>query len=246
VGFVLDQRERASVAEQLHDPACGFRVTGAGVHLWRFGLNELAEELAAPSGPAVELALILGLPFSRLRLALPDELFTAEITSAFGRRHGFSVAGMRASATLQKELLRVPRKSEAARRLSAAARISVNDPAAAFTCEPCAAWCGDGPSPARFVSLAAVAAAVDEAAKPVDTSDLNLDLTQDSRVALEEFVGTGALAQSMRTLHRAPADCARRRNRTQRSCWLSCRRRNSCRWWRLQRGARTRRTTSAT
>jgi hypothetical protein len=41
------------------------------------------------------------------------------------------------------------------------------------------------------VSLAAAAAAVDEAAKPVDTTDVDLGLTLDSRVALEELVGTG-------------------------------------------------------
>jgi hypothetical protein len=208
VGFVLDRRERASVTEQLHDPACGFRVTGAGTYLWRFALNPLPEELAAPSGPAVELALVLGMPFSRLRMALPDELFTTDVHAAFGRRHGFSAAGMIAHAPLHKELLSKPRKSQGTRRLSAAVRVSISDPAPVLACEPapqpCAAWCSGAPPTVRMSLASLAAAAAEEDAEPEDPSDLRMALTQDSRVALEEFIGTGAsrkLRASAPSLH---------------------------------------------
>jgi hypothetical protein len=83
VGFVFDARERADVAERLHTPGCGFRVVAeSGVHLWRFGVDELPDELAAPTGPAVQLSLVFGLPFARLRAALPDELFTTDLSGA--------------------------------------------------------------------------------------------------------------------------------------------------------------------
>ncbi len=71
VGFLLDRRERTGVMEQLRDEACGFRVTRDGAFVWRFALDELPDELAAPSGPAVVLASILGIPFARLRAGLP-------------------------------------------------------------------------------------------------------------------------------------------------------------------------------
>jgi hypothetical protein len=52
VGFVFDARERADMAERLHAPSCGFRVVAeSGTHLWRFGVDELPDELAAPTGP---------------------------------------------------------------------------------------------------------------------------------------------------------------------------------------------------
>ncbi len=71
VGFLLDRHERAAVLEQLRDEACGFRVTRDGAFVWRFALDALPDELAAPSGPAVVLASILGIPFARLRAGLP-------------------------------------------------------------------------------------------------------------------------------------------------------------------------------
>ncbi len=67
VGFILDSRERAGVAARLHDHACGFRMTEEGTCLWRFALEPLTAELAAPTGPAVQLSLLFGLPFARLR-----------------------------------------------------------------------------------------------------------------------------------------------------------------------------------
>ena len=64
IALLLDRRERARVNHVLCDEACGFRVTKGGAWVWRFSLDALPEgvELAAPSGPAVELAAVLGMP----------------------------------------------------------------------------------------------------------------------------------------------------------------------------------------
>ena len=106
VAWVMDSRERALVAEQLRDPACGFRIASDGTCLWRFGLEPLPNEIAAPSGPAVMLAEVLGLPFARLRAALPDELCNTDFATVLGRQHGFSAAGMKAAHEQHDELLR--------------------------------------------------------------------------------------------------------------------------------------------
>ncbi len=54
IGFRLDTLERARMAASLCDPAAGFRVTKGGAWLWRFGLDELPDDLASPCGPAVQ------------------------------------------------------------------------------------------------------------------------------------------------------------------------------------------------
>jgi hypothetical protein len=105
LGFWLDRGERVGVNEKLCDERCGFRVADDGAWLWRFGLDELEHELSPPTGPAVELAAVFGMPFARLRAALPDEFFTAELTAALGRKHGFSASGMQASTRWHRDLL---------------------------------------------------------------------------------------------------------------------------------------------
>jgi hypothetical protein len=122
LGFLLDKRERRHVVERLLDARCGFRVavdeyngedTGCGALVWRFGLDALPDELAAPAGPAVHLSAVFGLPFARLRAALPDEWFATRFADALGRRHGFSAAGMRDAAGMHAELLKPPPKRRA-------------------------------------------------------------------------------------------------------------------------------------
>jgi len=105
LGYFLDARDKAVVAARLHDPACGFRVADNGAWLWRFGLEPLPDVLAPPSGPAVQLALVLGLPFARLRAALPDEFFETHLGAALGHRHGFSPSAMASTADLRQQLL---------------------------------------------------------------------------------------------------------------------------------------------
>jgi hypothetical protein len=128
VGAFMDRRERMDVNARLRTPSCGFRQLEDGTQLWRFALYPLLEELAAPQGPAVQLCLILGMPFARLRSALDDAMFSSDLAAALGRRHGFSAAGLNASSALHSDLLR--KKGSSKKRLAAqqqAARTSEAD-----------------------------------------------------------------------------------------------------------------------
>jgi hypothetical protein len=121
LGFGLDRRERRAVLSRLHDVRAGFRMADGGACVWRFGLDPLTAELAAPSGPATVLAAIFGLPYARLRIALPDEMFTTRLGDALGRKQGFSLAGLQATSALHAQLLSARRRSgDAAAALGAA------------------------------------------------------------------------------------------------------------------------------
>jgi hypothetical protein len=76
VGFVLDSRQRAHFFERLQAEEVGFRTEGAdgATWVWRFALDPLYAEIGAPTGTAVALTALLGLPLARLRAALPDEV----------------------------------------------------------------------------------------------------------------------------------------------------------------------------
>ena len=119
LGFFFDRRARARALRRLTAPEAGFRVTEDGVWLWRFHLDELEEELAPPTGSAVRLSAIIGMPYVRLRAALPDELISTNLAAALGRRHSFSVSGMVSSLPEQKDVLR-----SLSRRMDASARKS--------------------------------------------------------------------------------------------------------------------------
>ena len=131
VAWVMDSREKAHVAQRLREPACGYRVTDDGTCLWRFGLDPLLEEIAAPTGPAVELSAVFGVPIARLRAALPDEFFATDFGAALGRRHGFSASGMASSRDQHREKLDTSRRlssgSRTARRSSAGAKLAGAD-----------------------------------------------------------------------------------------------------------------------
>ena len=124
--WVMDSREKQHVADRLRDPACGYRITDSGVTLWRFGLDPLPDEIAAPSGPAVMLAAVFGLPMARLRAAMPDELFTTDFAASLGRKHGFSASGMQSTRDHHRDLLDTSRRisSSSSRRLSKSVRFS--------------------------------------------------------------------------------------------------------------------------
>jgi hypothetical protein len=121
LGAALDARARRALLARLARPACGFReAPGSGAWLWRLHLDELEDELAPASGPAVELGRVFGIPFVRLRAALPQECFGTPFAAALGRRHGFSARGMGAAAEMHADLLRHPSKRRASA-ISAAA-----------------------------------------------------------------------------------------------------------------------------
>ena len=105
IGAGQDARDRRKIVLKLRQPEAGYRETAAGAWLWRFRLEPLKEDIDSPTGSAVRLAAIMGIPFVRLRAALPDEILTASMGDALGRRRGLSVTGLLECLPLQEELL---------------------------------------------------------------------------------------------------------------------------------------------
>ena len=94
-GWAADARARAFTLSRLHAPRAGHRVTESGAHVWRFALEApAAGDAAAPCGSATVLAHIMGMPLSRLRAALPDDMVGTTLGAVFGRRHCLSAASM--------------------------------------------------------------------------------------------------------------------------------------------------------
>ena len=96
LGYVLDTRACTRTIERIKAPEAGFSAVPGDPDcwVWRLQLDELNDELDAPSGTAVVLSEIMGLPFARLRAALPDELFGTPLAAALGRKQAFSLSGM--------------------------------------------------------------------------------------------------------------------------------------------------------
>jgi len=94
VNFWQDMAERRSTLARLQTPEAGFCELPDGTWVWRCVQEPLASAVQAPSGSAVVLAGIFGLPFVRLRAALPEALFAGTVGQALGRRTGLSVNGL--------------------------------------------------------------------------------------------------------------------------------------------------------
>jgi len=96
VGWWQDVHERRSLVQQFMTPEAGFRVTDAGARVWSFSLvpRTAAEKTSglqtAPEGPAVTLSSIMGIPFSRLRVVIPDAAVSWPIGEALGRKAALS------------------------------------------------------------------------------------------------------------------------------------------------------------
>ena len=104
LGYVLDARERKAFVQALQRPEVGFRVVG-DAWLWRFSLDPLKADVGSPVGPAVGITEMLGLPFARLRAALPDELLPRwDLGTALGRARVLSKEALEANLPLQREL----------------------------------------------------------------------------------------------------------------------------------------------
>jgi hypothetical protein len=112
LGFFLDMRARRHVIHRLRDPDAGFFVAPGDPDclLWRFQLEELHDAIDAPAGSAVALSEITGIPFARLRAALPDEMVVAPMSCALGRRSCFSITGMQQALPMQRQLTRRVKK----------------------------------------------------------------------------------------------------------------------------------------
>lgn len=94
IAFVMDMRERRATLTKLQQPEMGFAELEGGVWTWRCTQEPLARAVAAPAGSALQLASAFGLPFVRLRAALPESAFTGSVGQGLGRRAGLSVGGL--------------------------------------------------------------------------------------------------------------------------------------------------------
>jgi len=157
LGYALDARARAHTVERLKAPEAGFTAVPGDPDcwVWLLQLDELLDELDAPSGTAVVLSEIMGLPFARLRAALPDDLLSTPLAAALGRKQAFSLSGMVSSSMQQKskQLDTTPRPPTLGRKDSRLASLNIvaatvnssyddkdsEAPAVAVEATPCAA-----------------------------------------------------------------------------------------------------------
>jgi hypothetical protein len=132
LGAGLDRRERRMYLERLQQPQMGYRVAEGGAWLWSFSVEPMRDIIDAPVGPAVEICELLGIPFARLRYALPDEMLSWDMPAALGRTYGMSRKGWESTAADLKEKL--PSFFGSMRR-SRSRRLSQMDPAEAAKAE---------------------------------------------------------------------------------------------------------------
>ena len=91
----MDLGEKRKTLAALQSPECGFQALPGGVWTWTCEQDPLTEAVQAPRGSAFALSAVMGLPFVRLRAALPEDYFAGGVGQALGRRAGLSARGLR-------------------------------------------------------------------------------------------------------------------------------------------------------
>ena len=94
IAFILDMNEHKNTLALLQQPEMGFVEHDDGTWTWTCVQKEMRNPVEAPSGSAFRLATVFGLPFVRLRAALPEAMFAGSVGRALGRRAGLSVTGL--------------------------------------------------------------------------------------------------------------------------------------------------------
>jgi hypothetical protein len=94
VGVMQDRAHNAKVIRHVTSPGMGFQLSPTGAWMWHLQQQPLQGDVGTPEGSAVALAGVLGFPFIRLRVALPEEYLPGSAAEAIGRKHGLSVAGL--------------------------------------------------------------------------------------------------------------------------------------------------------
>ena len=95
IASIMDLGEKRKTLAALQSPECGFQALPGGMWTWTCEQEPLTEAVQAPRGSAVALSAVLGLPFVRLRAALPEDFFAGTVGQALGRRVGLSARGLR-------------------------------------------------------------------------------------------------------------------------------------------------------
>lgn len=90
VAFALDERERRRAIDRMKSADCGFSLPGGDVWLWRWPQETFAGEVGRLRGAAVRAAQVVGLPWVRLRCAVPEEFLSGTVAEAVGRKRGLA------------------------------------------------------------------------------------------------------------------------------------------------------------
>jgi hypothetical protein len=94
IAAIMDLGEKRKTLAALQSPECGFSETHGGAWTWSCEQEALESAVEAPRGSAFALSAVMGVPFVRLRAALPEEFFAGSVGQALGRRAGLSVQGL--------------------------------------------------------------------------------------------------------------------------------------------------------
>ena len=123
LGFSLDRQSHRALLSRLQSDGHGFRElrpaedfkTGSTpVWLWSFVQEPLLLPLEQPKGTAVRLSNTMGVPFIRLRMLLPEELFRGSVSQAVGRRDGISVKALSHHAPVEDAVFAAIRRKQGA------------------------------------------------------------------------------------------------------------------------------------
>jgi hypothetical protein len=99
LGLRQERAGRIALLARLRAPELGF-IEGAAAWTWALEVTPATEEVGPLRGSAVLLAAAIGVPFARLRCAIPEELLAGAPAQLTGRRRGLSVAALRENAAL--------------------------------------------------------------------------------------------------------------------------------------------------
>lgn len=99
-----DRTHNVAVVEELKSAALGFIEHPDGAWTWSFAQEDLTNDVGLLRGGAVDISRILGMPFVRLRLSLPEDLFPGVVAEAVGRRSGLDPDGLVAAFRAEQEL----------------------------------------------------------------------------------------------------------------------------------------------
>jgi hypothetical protein len=92
VGRVQDGTEQSSTMAQLRSRSLGFAAQKGGAWAWRCTQDAVSAERQGNSGSLVELARLIGMPYIRLRAAIPEALLPGSVAAATGCAAGLSAA----------------------------------------------------------------------------------------------------------------------------------------------------------